>query len=52
MTNAHLASLAAKHAELEAVIAREGQRPHPDNLAMARLKREKLRLKEAIAQMH
>lgn len=52
MTNAHLASLAAKHAELEAILAREGQRPIPDTVAITRLKREKLRLKEQLSQVN
>lgn len=52
MNNAHLASLAAKHAELDAMLAREGQRPHPDTLELTRLKREKLRLKEQLAPRH
>ena len=52
MPNTHLASLTAKHAELEALLARENQRPVPDSVRMAKLKRDKLRLKEEIAQLH
>ena len=49
MQNAHLSALETKHAGLDARIAEENQRPHPDSATLARLKKEKLRLKEAIA---
>ncbi len=52
MPNAHLNTLAARHAQLEASLMREGQRPAPDSVRLAELKREKLRLKEAMAQLH
>ena len=52
MANAHLVSLNAKHAELEAALLAENQRPMPDTIRLARLKREKLRLKEEIARLH
>ena len=48
MTTAHPNTLAARHAELEASVMREGQRPMPDSVRLAELKREKLRLKEAM----
>lgn len=48
MQNAHLESLTAKHATLDARIAEENLRPHPDDTAIARLKKEKLRLKDEI----
>ncbi len=48
MIEAHQASLNARHAQLETRIAAETQRPLPDNLAITRLKREKLRLKEEL----
>lgn len=50
MTNVHRASLSTKHASLEAQIAREALAPLPDTLRMAKLKKEKLRLKEQLAQ--
>lgn len=49
MQNAHLSALETKHAGLDARIAEENQRPHPDSATLARLKKEKLRLKEEIA---
>ncbi len=52
MPTTHLASLAARHAQLEASVMREGQRPVPDSVRLTELKREKLRLKEAMAQLH
>ena len=52
MLTAHLNALAARHAELEASVLREGQRPVPDSVRLAELKREKLRLKEAMASLH
>ncbi len=48
MQNAHISALQMKHAELDARISQENQRPHPDDAALARLKKEKLRVKEAI----
>ena len=41
-------SLRAKHAELEAEIEEEVHRPHPDDVRLVELKREKLRVKEEI----
>lgn len=52
MSNAHLVTLAARHAQLEASLLREGQRPLPDTVRLAELKREKLRLKEAMQSLH
>ncbi|OYU15247.1 MAG: hypothetical protein CFE37_06685 [Alphaproteobacteria bacterium PA4] len=49
MANAHLATLNAKHAALEASVAAETRRPLPDQVVLARLKREKLRLKEEMS---
>jgi hypothetical protein len=48
MQQAHLSALETKHADLDARIAEENQRPHPDDGLISRLKKEKLRLKEAI----
>jgi hypothetical protein len=39
-------SLAERHAELEREIAAELKRPLPDNVRLAGLKKEKLRLKD------
>ena len=41
-----LQSLKDRHSALDARIVREDARPKPDSLELARLKREKLRLKE------
>ena len=48
MIEAHQASLTARHAQLETKIAAEIQRPMPDTIAIARMKKEKLRLKEVL----
>ncbi|MDJ0970817.1 MAG: DUF465 domain-containing protein [Kiloniellales bacterium] len=45
----HVRALRAKHAALEQEIDEENQRPHPDDLHLAELKREKLRIKDEIA---
>lgn len=47
----HLDSLRAKHASLEQAIEEEAHRPLPDELRLSQLKREKLRIKEEIAQL-
>jgi hypothetical protein len=44
----HVESLSKKHAEIEDVIAREELRPHPDDIRLKRLKKEKLHLKEEL----
>ena len=49
MQKAHMSALETKHAGLEARIAEENQRPHPDDMTLSRLKKEKLKVKEAIA---
>ncbi len=48
MEKAHLTALQAKHAGLDARIAEENQRPMPDMATVARLKKEKLRIKEEL----
>nr|WP_310523952.1 YdcH family protein [Polymorphobacter sp.] len=52
MANAHLASLNARHAALDASVDAETRRPLPDQARLARLKREKLKVKEAISSLH
>jgi hypothetical protein len=49
MHQAHVSALEAKHASLEAQIDEESHRPMPDAARLARLKKEKLRVKEEIA---
>ena len=46
MQNAHLSALETKHAGLDARIAAENLRPHPDDTLISKLKKEKLRIKE------
>ena len=48
MQNAHMSALETRHADLDARIAAENQRPHPDDALISRLKKEKLRVKEAL----
>jgi hypothetical protein len=48
MQQAHMSALETKHAGLDARINEESQRPHPDDTLLARLKKEKLRVKEAL----
>ncbi len=47
----HVDSLRAKHARLEQQIDEEQHRPLPDSIILVKLKREKLRLKEAIERL-
>jgi hypothetical protein len=49
MHQAHVSALQAKHAGLEARISEETQRPRPDMATLARLKKEKLKVKEEIS---
>ncbi|MDT8757659.1 YdcH family protein [Sphingomonas psychrotolerans] len=49
MQNAHLAALNAKHSTLDRRIAAESQRPLPDHLLIAELKKQKLRVKEELS---
>ena len=48
MQNAHMESLSTKHASLDQRISEENLRPFPDTATLARLKKEKLRLKDEI----
>jgi len=47
----HIEVLKERHASLEMRIADEDQRPRPDSDALARLKLEKLRLKEQMERL-
>jgi len=47
----HVESLNAKHAEIDEIITREENRPHPDSLRLAHLKKQKLRLKEEMSRL-
>jgi hypothetical protein len=46
-----LRALEERHAALERQIAEEDGRPRPDDAELARLKREKLRVKEEIERL-
>ncbi len=48
MANAHLTALETKHADLEFRIAKEKARPAPDDVKLAMLKKQKLRLKDEL----
>ncbi len=47
----HVDSLRTKHARLEQMIDEELHRPLPDQAALSRLKKEKLRIKEEIERL-
>jgi hypothetical protein len=46
----HIDSLKSKHAELESMIDEEEKRPSPDDARIHELKREKLRIKDQLAE--
>jgi hypothetical protein len=48
MEKAHSSALMAKHAGLDARITAETRRPAPNTALLAELKKQKLRIKEAI----
>jgi hypothetical protein len=48
MDRAHMIALETKHAGLDQRIAAEVQRPMPDSALLADLKKQKLRIKEAL----
>jgi hypothetical protein len=50
-SSSHLAALAAKHKELEYLLAQEHLRPLPDEVMVAQLKKQKLRLKESMVRV-
>jgi hypothetical protein len=47
----HIEALKSKHANLDSELEAELQRPHPDDLRIQQLKREKLRIKDEIASL-
>ena len=49
MDKAQAEALASKHAALHAMIDEEEHRPHPNEELLHQLKKEKLRLKDAMA---
>ncbi|MBB5985158.1 hypothetical protein HNP60_001132 [Sphingobium sp. B1D3A] len=50
MDTGHVSALHAKHAGLEARIRTETARPQPDTLLVAMLKKQKLQIKQELAQ--
>jgi hypothetical protein len=51
MSRQHLLQLTRKHQDLDAKILKETKSPSSDDLALRALKRQKLKLKEQIAQV-
>lgn len=51
MQSSHQAALETKHHALDERIARENQRPAPDAIMIADLKKQKLRLKQEITRL-
>ena len=51
MQSSHQSALETKHAVLDQRLAQESQRPAPDTIMIAELKKQKLRLKQEIAQI-
>jgi len=49
MDNVEADSIASKHAALHAMIDEEEHRPHPNEDLLHQLKKEKLKLKDALA---
>jgi hypothetical protein len=47
----HAESLRAKHAAIDLQIQQEETRPKPDDMLIAELKRQKLRIKDEIASL-
>jgi hypothetical protein len=52
MQQAHISALQHRHADIEARIEEESQRPLPDMATLSKLKKEKLWIKEEIAGLH
>lgn len=50
MDSTHISALHAKHAGLEARIRNEAARPAPDSILVANLKKQKLQIKQTLAQ--
>ena len=47
----NITTLKARHSELEQVLEAENSRPHPDQVLVAKLKKQKLRIKDELAQL-
>ncbi|QEX18850.1 hypothetical protein FRZ44_41610 [Hypericibacter terrae] len=44
----HVEALKTKHSDLDKLIAEEESRPHPDDIRITELKRQKLKIKDEI----
>lgn len=51
MSTTHSSAMLAKHAGIEARIAAETRRPAPDMMLISQLKKQKLRIKEALSRL-
>jgi len=51
MESSHVTALQSKHAGLEAKLRNELNRPFPDDTMVQQIKKEKLRIKEELAQL-
>lgn len=51
VNDSHSATLIAKHARLDAQIASETRRAAPDEMLVSMLKKQKLRIKEALSRL-
>ena len=51
MSTTHSSAMLAKHAGIEARIEFESRRPAPDMMLISQLKKQKLRIKEALARL-
>jgi hypothetical protein len=47
-----ISALRARHASLEAELESENHRPHPDDVHIAEIKRQKLKIKDEIAKLN
>ena len=48
MSMSHLSALKSRHADLDAKIANEERRPAPDMALLAKMKKQKLKIKEEL----
>lgn len=51
MIDDRVSALKAKHSELEDALESEINRPHPDQVLVSTLKKQKLRIKDALAEL-
>ncbi|MBA3897467.1 MAG: DUF465 domain-containing protein [Sphingomonadaceae bacterium] len=51
MDSAHVSALEAKHAGIDRRLAEETRRPMPDSALISALKKQKLKVKEALASL-